>query len=287
MPAILFSLVSFFGWALGDFLIIYVTRNIGSYSTAIWGFLFRLILYSIFIPFVWSDLSNLTLGIFILNLILGVILLSGAVAFFEALRISSASIVGAIVASFPAITVIISTVFLKETVNANQILAIGVIFIGIILSTLNFKDLRNGKLTSNKGTLLAFITMITWGIFFAFIRIPVNQIGWFWPAYFSIAVFPFILLIMKVRKIKLQNKIKKNILLPLIISTVILSAGDFSYNFAISQGLTSIVVPIAGANPVLFIILAFIFFKDKITKQQVAGIMLTLVGIMALSFFSV
>lgn len=128
MPAIFFAIISFFGWALGDFLIIYVTRNIGSYSTAIWGFFFRIILYSIFIPFFWSGLSNLTLGILIFNLILGAILLSGAVAFFEALRISSASVAGAIVASFPAITVIISTVFLKETINSNQILAIGIIF---------------------------------------------------------------------------------------------------------------------------------------------------------------
>lgn len=134
---------------------------------------------------------------------------------------------------------------------------------------------------------MAFVTMITWGIFFSFIRIPVSEIGWYWPAYFSIALFPLILLVMKVRKIKLQKVNKKNILLPLIISTVILSAGDFSYNFAISKGLTSIVVPIAGANPVLFILLAFIFFKDKVTKQQIAGIVTTLVGIVLLSVFSV
>lgn len=287
MPAILFALISFFGWALGDILIIYITRRIGSYSTAIWGFLFRLIFYSLFVPFVWNSLSNLTLDIFILNLILGVILLSGAVAFFEALRISSASLVGTIVASFPAITVILSTVFLKEAININQILAIAILFTGIILSTLNIKDLKNGKFISNKGIFLAFITMITWGIYFAFIKIPVNQIGWFWPAYFSIIVFPFILLIMRMRKIKLQKIDQKSILLPLIVSVIILAAGDFSYNFAVSQGLISVVAPIAGANPALFAPLAYFIFKDKITKQQVLGIATTLVGIVLLSVFSV
>lgn len=62
---------------------------------------------------------------------------------------------------------------------------------------------------------------------------------------------------------------------------------EMTFNVGISKGYTSIVAPIAGANPVLFVILATFVFKDPITKQQAAGVILTLLGVILLSIFSV
>jgi len=50
--------------------------------------------------------------------------------------------------------------------------------------------------------------------------------------------------------------------------------------------MVSVVAPIAGANPTLFVLLAFFVFKDRLTKQQILGIVLTLLGIVWLSFLS-
>ena len=72
----------------------------------------------------------------------------------------------------------------------------------------------------------------------------------------------------------------------MVVSTTLVRIAEFSYNAGIGKGLVSIVAPIAGANPILFIILAFIFFKDKITRQQILGIITTLIGIVLLSVLS-
>lgn len=287
MPAILFALVPLFGWGIGDILIVYITRRVGPYSTAIWGFLFRFLALSLLIPFFTKFLSNLTPDIFLLNLILGALLLGGAVASYEAFRVASASLVGAVIASFPALTVLISTFVLKENINSFQIASVLIIFTGIILSTLNFNEIKKGEFITNKGIPLSMITMIMWGSYFAFIKIPVKEIGWFWPNYFSFLLFPLIFLYMKLRKIELHNPVRKNVFLPLVISVIILGAGDLAYNYAAGQGLISVVAPIAGSFPVLFVLLAFLIFKDKITRQQILGIATTLVGIVLLSFFSV
>ena len=91
---------------------------------------------------------------------------------------------------------------------------------------------------------------------------------------------------MRVRKIELKKPTYEKALLPLILSVVILRCGDFSFNFAISKGLTAIVAPIAGSYPTLFVVLSFLIFKDPIKKQQIFGIILTVIGIVLLSFLS-
>ena len=68
---------------------------------------------------------------------------------------------------------------------------------------------------------------------------------------------------------------------------MLVRVAEFSYNLGISKGLVTIVAPIAGANPTLFVVLAFLFLKDPITKQQIIGIITTLIGIALLSFLSI
>jgi uncharacterized membrane protein len=52
------------------------------------------------------------------------------------------------------------------------------------------------------------------------------------------------------------------------------------------MGAAAIVAPIAGAYPTLFVFLSRFVFKDRLTKQQGFGIVVTLVGIVLLAFFS-
>jgi len=155
------------------------------------------------------------------------------------------------------------------------------------MCSLDFKDLKNKAVWVNKGTVFALIAMLLWGIYWTFIKIPIQTIGWFWPGLISVSTFPIVLLFMKIKRINLEHPNKKRILVPLIMNALLLGIGSWSFNLAIDQGLVSIVAPIAGSYSTLFVILAFLFFKDPITRQQILGIVTTLVGIVLLSIFSV
>lgn len=74
------------------------------------------------------------------------------------------------------------------------------------------------------------------------------------------------------------------ILSPPLVSAILIRSGDIALNLGISQGMTSIVTPLAGAAPVVFVITSAIIFKDKISKQQWFGIGLAILGILGLSF---
>lgn len=262
-------------------------EGLSPYSLTFWSFIASFIITSFYAPFAISSLGSLTFGIFILNVILALVgILSGTLIYYEALRIENRALVGTIASSFPMVTVLLSIVFLGEKVSGLQIIAILLVFIGLFLASFDLSGIRKGKFSFSKGVLFAIIAMCLWGIYFAFIKIPVKEIGWFWPNYIAFLTFPLLFLYSRIKKRRLEKPTENNVLIPLIVSTLLVRIAEFSYNLGISKGLV-VVAPIAGANPTLFIILAFMIFKDHIKKQQIFGIVITLAGIVFLSVFSI
>jgi drug/metabolite transporter (DMT)-like permease len=285
--AILFALISYIGWAFADTLWAVVVRRISAYSALFWSCVISLLVFSLYAPFVFSQLTNISVWLLCINIVLAFALLAGNICFSKAMQETSASLAGTIGASFSAVTLLLSIIFFKENITLYQAMAIVIIFVGIVLTTLNLKEVTSKKFTLDRGILFAIGAMLLWGIYFAFIKIPIDVIGWFWPNYIAfvvmlLAIFSF----SKAKKYKLKIPATKNIVLFLMAGSLLARVAEFSFNYAISSGLTSIVAPIAGSYPTLFVVLTFIFFKDKITKQQIGGIITTLIGIVLLSIFS-
>lgn len=287
MQAIIFALIALVGWGVGDIFGTVASRRIGGYSTAFWTLVLEIPLYVFLAPFFLDQLKFLTPGLFMLNLFLGIIGTAGLIAFYEGVRIGNPPLVGTISGAFAALTVIFSTVFLGENITLNQSLAIFVIFTGLILSNLDIKQVKEGKIKFNKGVLMAIIAMICWGIYFAFMKIPIKEVGWFWPGVISLFSLLIIPLFSKFKKIRLERVNSHRAFLPVLGNATLIGIGTICVYYAIEIGLTSIVAPISGSYPALYVFLAFLIFKDKITRQQIFGIITTLIGIVSLSIFSV
>lgn len=286
MIAIIFSLIAFFAWGIGDVLGIYSARRLNAYSATFWGLVISILFSSFYIPYALPQIYNLSLDIFLLNVFLGSILIVGIFTFNEGLRTSNPSLVGTIASSFVMVTIILALIFFKENISLYQSIAIIFILSGIVFSILDFKCLKT-NIFNDKGVIFALISMITWGIYFTFIRIPIDAIGWFWPNYITFSLFPFLLLFIKIRKIELHRPNYKNALPYLISGIILIRIAEFSFNFAISKGLTSIVAPIAGSYPILFVVLSAYLFREPLKKHQIMGIILALTGIVILSIISV
>ncbi len=282
MQAIVFALLSYFGWGVGDIFGTVAARRIPALSLTFWVALSGFIIASFYTQFVTADLQKLTLPIFILTLALGLLFIVGELAFNQALRVSNASIAETIGSSFPALVVVLSLVFLGERVSSIQLIAIGTIFVGIVLTTLNIAQIQRNMFKRDAGIRYALLCMVAWGVYFTFIKIPIKEIGWFWPTYIGFALFPLIAFYVKLRGFKIEQLTQKS-LVPMLFSVVLLRGGDFSFNYAIGQGLTSVVAPIAGSYATLFVVLSFLIFKDPIKRHQILGIVVTLVGIVMLT----
>ena len=274
------------GWAVGDFLSVFPTRKIGAYSFAFWNNIIWFLIFIPFYPFFLNDFNHLShLGFFIL-FVVSILDLIGLIFFYEGLKAGPVALVGTIGASFAALVVVFSLIFLRETITAVQLISIIVIFIGLFLSTLDLQALKKGKLTLSKGIIFAFIAMACWGIGYTFIKLPIKEMGWFWPNAFIGFMFPLFYLFLRLRKIKIVSPNYNNAFGVLIICSLLYAVGGTAFNYALSLGFSSIVAPISGAYPALLALLAFIFLKEKIIKQQIFGIIITILGIVLLAFYS-
>lgn len=286
MNPFIFALVSYIGWGTGDIFGTAASRKIGGAATTFWTFLIGFVLFSLATPFMYSSLSGMTWPLFILNVVLGFLTVSGNVALNEAFMRSNASVVGTISASFAAIVVLFSVLFLGETVSPAQVVATVVIFSGVILCTLDVKELQTGTSKIDTGILLALYAAVSFATFFVFIKPVVHAVGWFWPNYISFFWFPCIYFYMRYRRIPLVGIKDMKTAAWILLSTALLRTADVVFNISVSLGLTTFVAPIAGSYPTLFVVLAFLVFRDQIKRQQVLGIICSLVGIVILSFTS-
>ena len=284
--AIIFALVAFVGWGVGDIFGGIVSRKIGGYSSAFWSYVFCLILASFYIPFAGNPFQHLTLQSSLILLVLTPIGMVPLITLYEGIKVGNASLVGTIGSSFAALVVVLSIIFLGDKINLRQVIAIVIIFTGLILSSLDLKTFNLKQLTTDKGVPYALISMVFWAIYFTFVRIPIREMGWFWPAYISWWGFPLVLIYMKFNKIELRFPKEKNIFIFSIIGASLLCAALFAFNIAVEKGQTAIVAPISGAYPILFASIAYFVFKDRLNKQQISGIIITLLGIILLSFLS-
>lgn len=284
--ALLLAFITFFGWGICDLFTIVAVRKIGANLTTFWVFSFSFLLSLFVLPFVPHNFSLITWPLLLLNIFLGILFVSGNVLVSEAFRISSAPIIGVIVPSAPAIVLVLSAIIFHDKITSFQIISIILVLIGITLCGTNFKQMRKTKKIADKGIVLALIGISFFALFFTFSRILINTYGWYLPTFIATACFPILILFLKKQKEKLVIPNQKKILFATFMVGLLARSGDFAFNYGLSlPNASGIVAPIANSAPILFVIASYLIFKDKITRQQVVGIIITLLGIILLTLF--
>ncbi|MBI2616645.1 DMT family transporter [Candidatus Gottesmanbacteria bacterium] len=282
--ATLFAFLALIGWGTGDIFVTIASRKIGNVHAYFWGFLLALILTTLYIPFAGEFPE---IGMFIVAFLINIIHSLGNISYFRALEVGNASIVGTISGGgFPVVAVLMSIFFFGETPSLLQLVAIFLVVSGIVLSSLDISLLKEKGLKgaiSNSGVPYAIGGMLGWGISLSLIRIPVETIGWFWSLY-PIYLIALILPIFKrVRKNIFKVFRASSIVTVIVLYTLLVTMADFAYNIGILSGYTSTVAPIAGAFPVLFVVLSRFVFHERLNPQQKIGITSSLVGVVLIS----
>ncbi len=286
---IFLALIAFLGWGTGGLFSTLTSRKFGSVKALFWQLLFTSIIAGIYIPFA----PQLHDGrIIVIAVILAFINLLGFLSWFKGVTLSNPSLVTSISYGFPAVSVILSLIFLNEKVTLFQLLVIVFMFIGIFLILFKFSDIKNlqfKNIAKDKGLLLAILSMFLFGIYGAFVKIPASVIGWFWPIYFFDLMFIVLFIYALVSKVDLKLNLKKDkiYIFFIFLSLLCETSAQFAYSAGVIIDKVSLVAPITGSAPVLLVILTRIIFKEKISKQQTYGIIITLLGIIFLSLSSI
>jgi len=282
---ILFGIFSMLGWGIADFLGALSSRRIGYLLTLFWmqiaGFLIALIYFLIKIPpFNITSILKF-LPVLVLCGFLEAVAYS---AFYKGLKEGQVSLVSPIGSSWAFLTLVLGLIFLKEILSINQVIAVILIFSGIICASLSIKELREGRITTFKGVKEGLIAMLGWGALAFLMVSPAKALGWFLPVFilrlFTILfLLPFIFI--NRRLIKIIPHFSSFI--PLIFIGFLDVVAFFAYAFGIRGEQVSIIVAIVAAFPLVTIVLARIFLKERLVLNQALGIASVITGLILIS----
>jgi drug/metabolite transporter (DMT)-like permease len=283
---IISGLISMFGWGTSDFLAAKSSRKISFVLTLFWAQLISFIVVLIYLIYNFNTLNFTGVSKFILIIIIsGFLGAISALFLYKSLSIGKVSLVTSITASWAMITVLLGVVFLKELLKINQILAIILIIFGIVLISSDFREFfQKDKPFFLTGAKEAIIAMFGFGISMFLIAVAVKSLGWFLPSFLSrlsLLIFLILYLFFKRQPIKIESGAISWIIVAIIGFLDIIAF--FAYSIGVSSEYASIVAPVAASSPLITIMLARIFLKEKLVLNQVLGVVITIAGIILIS----
>lgn len=283
--SVLTGLGAMFGWGTADFFANQASEKVGHFKTFFWTQVVGLsliALLALLIPrsFHFSPL----LLLFIIES--GIAYALGYLFFYKGFEIGNVSVVSAVINLQTLFIVMIAFFVYGQRLTSIQIPAVLMLIIGVLLVSVNFKDLKKGKTSLLKGAKESFFGSVAFGIFYW----PVNEYivkraDWLVTNLFVKGVAIFAILIMawlgkRVLKLeKVNNKVKAMLIAIGLLDTF----GILSQSFGYSVGDSIIISPISSALTIVTVSLAVIFLKEKLTKIQVLGIAMAVIGIVMIS----
>jgi drug/metabolite transporter (DMT)-like permease len=287
------GLVTAVVWGTGDFLSRKPSERLGSFLTSVYvqavG-LGLLLIFSTAIAFPNYSLLLKSPSVLALNLLAGFVALFGLLALFEGYARGVMSIVAPIANAYPALTLVLSVLFLGTRMNKLEAVAIGVIIAGTIIAGIKPRELASGSSNRRRfiiGVDYGFVALVCSGVvLFAFIIIS--------PVFGTILSTSVLRIASTATGFSLVVLLKKKLLAPtktVLAWLLIVSACDTSGFLAYSYGVLyagkdlPIVVTLAGLTGAITMLLARLFYKERLEKLRLLGVFAILAGVAAVLYF--
>lgn len=215
--------------------------------------------------------------------ILGAIYALSLHFYFRALRTGPMNIVSPISGSYSIVAIPIAVLFLGEILTLTQYIGVAFIIMGVFL--VDFKvHKRTVTLVKRKYLLYAFITLVLWGIYMPVDSILIEQSSWFTALFWEL-IFVNIFLgaaLFKRESLKAFKKSMPRLLKVSIVIGLCEAIGGLVMNYGLDKGNVSIVTPLITFSTVITVLFATFFLKQKLSRQQAAGVFCAVAGIVIL-----
>jgi bacterial/archaeal transporter family protein len=285
--SILGGLGGMFGWGVSDFFANLSSDKVGHFKAFFWsqvaGLLTVLCVVLFFQPSV-----EVSLNLVLMILVAGISYSLGYLFFYKGFEIGNVSIVSAVINSQNLLIVLIAYFVFHQTLTAIQVPALLTVLVGIILVSVDFKELKKGGNAISRGVKETLLAAVFFGvIYWPFNEFISERIDWrLATLLIKITAVSFVFLFSQFKKedLKLSKKIGGKFLLFIALTGILEAVGVLGTSFGLAYGDSIIVGPISSALTLVTVTLAVIFLKEKLTKIQALGIILTVGGIVATAF---
>jgi drug/metabolite transporter (DMT)-like permease len=220
-----------------------------------------------------QSIHNLRFLLFI-SLINSLSFVSGTIATIEALKYISTSVAYPLIRLNTAIVVVFSIIYFKDKLSLFQILGI-IVAITVILILTRLDDGSRVPTKAPRRAMILVIVALFSGAIAAisskFAALEVNLLA-FMAISYGMSMIVSLCLRKKLGSVGTNHN--EALIIGILIGLVNFG-GFYSLLKALSSGPLSIIIPITGMYFVISIVLAFLFYREKLNTQRVAAIVLT------------
>lgn len=291
--AILAGLGGMFGWGLADFFAKKTIDEVGDTASLAWGHIFGTVALFLFVLYqigtgTTSVLIPQTAGVWGGLVFFGVLQAAVYLLLYRGFGQGSVSILSPVFASYAGLAALLSILFFGETVGPYMLLALVVLFVGVVIINTDLQALRNRELSLGGipgmrviagATALAAVWTIFWDQF-------VGGQDWLWYTFYMYAIMTVVIIAFAFAT-KVPMEVRNNSLwkfLALIGVTEVVAYAAISWGFSLTTH-TSLVALLSGAFSLPVIVLARIFLGERMNKAQTLGAIIVIIGIMMVSIF--
>jgi drug/metabolite transporter (DMT)-like permease len=206
--------------------------------------------------------------------------------YLEAVERGSVSIVGSVTASYPIMVIVVAVVFLSEAPTALQLSGVMVVTSAMIaLSYMHGKG-ADSSTYIGKWFSLTIVAVVLYGLCSIFMKLSLDEMPpLLFMGMYSFVIPPTVLGYYRYKGVRLK-KIFPTWSMSLIIGVIASEVAEIGFLceiFAADTGPASIVFPLVAASPVVVVLLAYAFLKERLTRNETILVALVLTGIVLAS----
>lgn len=286
-PAITFGLLTALLYGVSDFIAKFSSRSVGIWRTLFWGELcsaFLLTLWIVVDGAAPRSAFSMPLSVWAVAVASNLTILAATALFYRALTVGSFSVVAPIVATYGAITALLST-FLGEPLG---IVAFGGIAVAVLGAGMTSVPARAGKaepgLGTGAGAGLASLSALLYGVGFCIqAHFVVPKLGHLIPVWLYYGLGSALLgctALMLRRDLSPPNLSQ----LPAVLGTGLAASGAFvALTLAVTGGDVAVPTVLASLASVVTVVLARLLVKEEVALHQWAGIVAVVLGLIMLN----
>ena len=218
---------------------------------------------------------------------LGALGVVSVAALYRGLALGPVAVVAPVVASYVVITVFLVVIFLGERLSTAQILAASVVFVGVVLTSTDARELRVSLGRPVPGVRIGLVATLGFGLWSALFAIATRQYQWIAMILLLRATsFVFVGSYIAARRIDLRV-FQARIALALGATVGVLDTlANVLFARGIEAGYASLAATGTGMYPIVPAVLGMLALGERLAPNQLVGIGLLVIGLATLGAVS-
>ncbi|MBK6793425.1 MAG: DMT family transporter [Anaerolineales bacterium] len=283
--SIILGIGGMLGWGIYDFLGGVFSKQIGSFKSLFWSQLAGLISI-LLLAFALKTTFDIPFLAIALSPLASIVYSAGYLFFFKGFEKGNVSIIAATMNLWAVFTMSFAFLFMGQRLSTTQTIGVFLILSGATLAAIDWKSINKQGFQLSLGVREAILGAFFFGVFWNISEIVSEEIGWLLSTILTklgIIIFLLGFSLFAKQEIGLTNIPTKTKYAVLLMGIIEVSAVAL-VNYGLTIGDAILITPIASALSIVTIALAVIFLKDKLSKLQLIGVVIAILGIVATAF---